>query len=101
MFGKFSCCTLNRNEEHMLMLARRENDDWVRRNQYLMNDNAVKDKRYAFIDGNLQVHIVLPRKIIRNTACGGTENFKEVSTLSQSCSDNTGNKSVCETMNRA
>lgn len=83
------------------MLAQRENDDLVRRNQHLMNDNAVKDKRYAFIDGNLQVHIVLARKIIRNIACGGIENIKEVSTLSQSCSENTGNKSVCETMNRA
>ena len=64
IFGKFSCCTLNRNEEHMLMLAQRENDDLVRQNQHLMNDNAVKDKRYAFIYGNLQVHIVLLRKII-------------------------------------
>ena len=46
------------------MLAQRENDDLVRQNQHLRNDNAVKDKRYAFIYGNLQVHIVLLRKII-------------------------------------
>ena len=97
IFGKFSCCTLNRNEEHTLMLARRENDDFDRQNQHLMNDNAVKDKRYVFVYNNLQFHIVLLRKIIRNIACGGIENIKEVWTLSQPCSENTGNKSVCET----
>lgn len=53
IFGKFSCSTLNRNEEHTLMLAQRENDDSDRQNQHLMNDNAVKDKRYVFVYNNL------------------------------------------------
>ena len=35
------------------MLAQRENDDSDRQNQHLMNDNAVKDKRYVFVYNNL------------------------------------------------
>lgn len=34
-----------RNEEHKLILAQRENDNLVQRNQHLMNDNTAKDER--------------------------------------------------------